>query len=212
MRGLGYRDSMKNAVHIAMWRSEVSEVTLQECIPTVRRAYLWDRRRNSSQERVVQYQHWRLLSVSAEKSRTVDGVLLQWLAVTSTGTTNSRLERKDRVLCSHTFVQCPPGLQRLWCRPSMFRIAKPEAYKVASVLCQLPDMEEWEPETAYCCSGLSLNPSLAWKMLKLLAYCTSPFLKPRDTACFSARKCNVSRASACASVMGGMSEDRGKPQ
>jgi hypothetical protein len=46
-------------------------------------------------------------------------------------------------------------------------------------------------------------------MLKLFTYCTSPFRKSNPTAKFSARKCSVSSASACASVIGGISLERG---
>ena len=62
-----------------------------------------------------------------------------------------------------------------------------------------------------CFSSEFVKPSRAWKMLRLFANCTSPFLKLSDTAYFSARKCSASSASAWASVMGGMSEERGRP-
>lgn len=49
-------------------------------------------------------------------------------------------------------------------------------------------------------------------MLRLFAYWMSPWWKSRDAAYFSDVKCKASRASACASVMGGMLDERGRPQ
>lgn len=46
-------------------------------------------------------------------------------------------------------------------------------------------------------------------MLKLFTYWISPFWKSKVARCFSARKCSVSNASAWASVIGGISADRG---
>lgn len=55
----------------------------------------------------------------------------------------------------------------------------------------------------------SRKPFRAWKMLRLFIYWTSPFWKSKAARCFSAVKCRASSASACASVIGGMSADRG---
>lgn len=64
-------------------------------------------------------------------------------------------------------------------------------------------------ESTHCFSGVSVNPSRAWKTPMLLTYWMSPFSKLVDTLKRSPRKCSASRASACASVMGGMSALRG---
>jgi hypothetical protein len=61
----------------------------------------------------------------------------------------------------------------------------------------------------YSLFGAFSNPSRAWKIARLFAYWISPFWKFSRTLCFSPRKCRASNASACASVIGGISADRG---
>jgi len=68
------------------------------------------------------------------------------------------------------------------------------------------------PGIAHLFSELSVKASRPWKILRLLMYWISPCLKLSPSECFSARKWSVSRASACASVMGGMFSDRGRPR
>lgn len=63
---------------------------------------------------------------------------------------------------------------------------------------------------SYRFSSLSTKPSLAWNKATLFTYCMSPFAKCVLMQNFSPRKCKASRASAWASVIGGISELRGR--
>lgn len=61
----------------------------------------------------------------------------------------------------------------------------------------------------YCFSPSFTKASRAWNMLRLFTYCMSPFWNSVLTQNLSPTKCKVSKASACASVIGGMSGLRG---
>ena len=76
----------------------------------------------------------------------------------------------------------------------------------------MADKKAHHRENAYFFSGVSVNASRAWKILRLLMYWMSPFWKFNPRLYFSAKKWIVSKASAWASVIGGMSVDRGNPK
>lgn len=76
--------------------------------------------------------------------------------------------------------------------------------------CSLKQLFSDNQDHTYCFFSLSLNASRAWKIARLLIYCTSPFLNSVLSENRSPKKCNVSRASACASLIGGIPALRGR--
>lgn len=130
-----------------------------------------------------------------------------------------RHDWKNHIPRPHTPVNSlPPPPQRLGSFPREFRIPQPHSHQMSPVhpispfqtsnLNPRKKREEYGRET-HCFPTVSLNPSLAWKILKLLISCRSPFRNPIATLLFCAVKCRASSASACASVIAGISFDRG---
>lgn len=95
------------------------------------------------------------------------------------GLPQSRFEGKDLFVDPDIFVDdIPPFPQRLGGFPRVFWIAQPQPQQMTSmILCvsnPLSPIQQLQT-TTYSLPGSSWNPFRAWKMLRLLMYCTSPF-------------------------------------
>lgn len=121
----------------------------------------------------------------------------------------------------HIIEVPPPFHMRRRRLPRILRVSQPQPHKMASAQrstsASFP--RNHTPHSVertgvllgtHLFSPSSRYPSLAWNTARLLAYCTSPRSNPVETQYFSPRKCSASSASACASVMGGMSGLRGR--
>lgn len=118
---------------------------------------------------------------------------------------NFRVKRESLFLRSNGVQSLPNGLQIAGGLPCQLIIPQPQTNQVST----REKLVRYSASPLACrythvCSGLSRKASRAWSKPMLLIYWISPFWKFKPKECFSAVKCNASRASACASVIGGM--------